>query len=37
MLFLHQLLAGQRKQPPFWTFEYYQTFFDVDTYQVRKV
>lgn len=31
-----ELLAGQRKQPPFWTFEYYQTFFDVDTYQVGK-
>ncbi|XP_058951971.1 protein YIPF1 [Pocillopora verrucosa] len=31
-----ELLAGQRKQPPFWTFEYYQTFFDVDTYQVLR-
>ncbi|NXS38897.1 YIPF1 protein, partial [Pomatostomus ruficeps] len=29
-----QLLAGQKKSAPFWTFEYYQTFFDVDTYQV---
>ncbi|XP_063795693.1 protein YIPF1 isoform X2 [Pseudophryne corroboree] len=28
------LLAGQKKTAPFWTFEYYQTFFDVDTYQV---
>ncbi|KAH0618598.1 hypothetical protein JD844_017957 [Phrynosoma platyrhinos] len=28
------LLAGQKKSAPFWTFEYYQTFFDVDTYQV---
>lgn len=30
-----QLLAGQKKSAPFWTFEYYQTFFDVDTYQVN--
>ncbi|XP_053549416.1 protein YIPF1 [Bombina bombina] len=29
-----ELLAGQKKLAPFWTFEYYQTFFDVDTYQV---
>ncbi|XP_040195665.1 protein YIPF1-like [Rana temporaria] len=29
-----ELLAGQKKAAPFWTFEYYQTFFDVDTYQV---
>ncbi|XP_026516436.1 protein YIPF2 [Terrapene carolina triunguis] len=29
-----ELLSGQKKQPSFWTFEYYQTFFDVDTYQV---
>ncbi|XP_077309424.1 protein YIPF1 isoform X4 [Lithobates pipiens] len=29
-----KLLAGQKKLAPFWTFEYYQTFFDVDTYQV---
>ncbi|KAM8930284.1 protein YIPF1 [Pelodytes ibericus] len=29
-----ELLAGQRKLAPFWTFDYYQTFFDVDTYQV---
>ncbi|XP_039591506.1 protein YIPF1 [Polypterus senegalus] len=29
-----ELLAGQRKSAPFWTFEYYQTLFDVDTYQV---
>ncbi|XP_075038235.1 protein YIPF1 [Mixophyes fleayi] len=28
------LLAGPKKTAPFWTFEYYQTFFDVDTYQV---
>lgn len=29
-----ELLSGQKKQPSFWTFKYYQTFFDVDTYQV---
>lgn len=29
-----ELLAGQKKVAPFWTFEYYQTFFDVDTHQV---
>ncbi|MEE6495600.1 hypothetical protein FKM82_002093 [Ascaphus truei] len=29
-----ELLAGQKKSAPFWTFDYYQTFFDVDTYQV---
>lgn len=32
-----QLLAGQKKSAPFWTFEYYQTFFDVDTYQVNTL
>ncbi|XP_018608802.1 protein YIPF1 [Scleropages formosus] len=29
-----ELLVGQKKSAPFWTFEYYQTFFDVDTNQV---
>ncbi|XP_029474520.1 protein YIPF1 [Rhinatrema bivittatum] len=29
-----ELLGGQKKSAPFWTFEYYQTFFDVDTLQV---
>eukprot|EP00112_Aurelia_sp_Birch-Aquarium-sp1_P026010 Seg897.1 transcript_id=Seg897.1/GoldUCD/mRNA.D3Y31 product="Protein YIPF1" protein_id=Seg897.1/GoldUCD/D3Y31 len=29
-----ELLAGQKKPPSFWTFEYYQQFFDVDTNQV---
>ncbi|XP_032230083.1 protein YIPF1 [Nematostella vectensis] len=29
-----ELLGSERKAPPFWTFEYYQAFFDVDTYQV---
>ncbi|XP_020915764.1 protein YIPF1 [Exaiptasia diaphana] len=31
-----ELLASERKSPPFWTFEYYQGFFDVDTAQVCK-
>ncbi|KAL7849330.1 hypothetical protein SRHO_G00209530 [Serrasalmus rhombeus] len=30
-----KLLSGQKKNAPFWTFEYYQTFFDVDTSQVK--
>ncbi|KAM6948372.1 protein YIPF1 [Aplochiton taeniatus] len=30
-----ELLSGQKKNAPFWTFEYYQTFFDVETHQVR--
>ncbi|XP_030631394.1 protein YIPF1 [Chanos chanos] len=30
-----QLLSGQKKSAPFWTFAYYQTFFDIDTYQVK--
>ncbi|NXN73884.1 YIPF1 protein, partial [Himantopus himantopus] len=29
-----QLLGEQRRPQSFWTFEYYQTFFDVDTRQV---
>ncbi|XP_070563830.1 protein YIPF1-like [Ptychodera flava] len=31
-----ELLTGQKKPPSFWTFEYYQTFFDVETYQVLR-
>ncbi|XP_046843401.1 protein YIPF1-like [Xenia sp. Carnegie-2017] len=31
-----ELLSGKKKTPPFWTFEYYQTFFDIDTSQVLK-
>ncbi|XP_028401114.1 protein YIPF1-like [Dendronephthya gigantea] len=31
-----ELLSGKKKTPPFWTFEYYQTFFDVDTAQVLR-
>ncbi|XP_043938272.1 protein YIPF2 [Protopterus annectens] len=29
-----ELLGTEKKQPSFWTFEYYQSFFDVDTNQV---
>ncbi|XP_053573859.1 protein YIPF2 [Bombina bombina] len=29
-----ELLASQKKPASFWTFQYYQDFFDVDTYQV---
>jgi len=29
-----ELLSQNKKSPPFWTFEYYQAFFDVDTNQV---
>ncbi|KAM4675459.1 protein YIPF2 [Discoglossus pictus] len=29
-----ELLAPQKKAAGFWTFQYYQDFFDVDTYQV---
>ncbi|CAH2273046.1 YIPF2 isoform X1 [Pelobates cultripes] len=29
-----ELLAAQKKPSSFWTFQYYQDFFDVDTYQV---
>ncbi|KAJ6657718.1 hypothetical protein lerEdw1_002219 [Lerista edwardsae] len=29
-----KLLSFQKKQSSFWTFEYYQALFDVDTYQV---
>ncbi|XP_005994230.1 protein YIPF2 isoform X2 [Latimeria chalumnae] len=29
-----ELLSSEKKKPSFWTFEYYQTFFDVDTKQV---
>ncbi|XP_064293327.1 protein YIPF2 isoform X3 [Phalacrocorax carbo] len=31
-----ELLAGQRRPHGFWTFEYYQAFFDVDTQQVLE-
>jgi hypothetical protein len=29
-----QLLQEEKPQPGFWTFGYYQSFFDVDTSQV---
>ncbi|NXI37218.1 YIPF1 protein, partial [Galbula dea] len=31
-----ELLAGQRQPQSFWTFEYYQAFFNVDTQQVLE-
>lgn len=31
-----ELLSGQKKSVPFWTFEYYQRFFDVETHHVRE-
>ncbi|XP_072704658.1 protein YIPF2 isoform X2 [Ciconia boyciana] len=31
-----ELLGGQRRPRSFWTFEYYQAFFDVDTRQVLE-
>ncbi|XP_017266358.1 protein YIPF1 [Kryptolebias marmoratus] len=31
-----ELLGGQKKSAPFWTFEYYQTFFDVETHHVKE-
>ncbi|XP_053503441.1 protein YIPF1 [Ictalurus furcatus] len=30
-----ELLGSERKSAAFWTLEFYQTFFNVDTYQVR--
>lgn len=31
-----ELLSGQKKSIPFWTFEYYQQFFDIETHHVRE-
>ncbi|XP_077412363.1 protein YIPF1 [Vanacampus margaritifer] len=31
-----KLLSGEKKSTPFWTFEYYQQFFDVDTRHVTE-
>ncbi|CAL8346484.1 unnamed protein product [Merluccius merluccius] len=31
-----ELLSGPQKNAPFWSFDYYQKFFDVDTHQVRS-
>ncbi|XP_072220033.1 protein YIPF1 [Leuresthes tenuis] len=31
-----ELLSGQKKGAPFWTFDYYQKFFDVETHHVKE-
>ncbi|XP_059200967.1 protein YIPF1 [Centropristis striata] len=31
-----ELLSGQKKTAPFWTFEYYQKFFDIETHHVKE-
>nr|XP_019967357.1 PREDICTED: protein YIPF1 [Paralichthys olivaceus]XP_019967366.1 PREDICTED: protein YIPF1 [Paralichthys olivaceus]XP_019967374.1 PREDICTED: protein YIPF1 [Paralichthys olivaceus]XP_019967383.1 PREDICTED: protein YIPF1 [Paralichthys olivaceus] len=31
-----ELLSGQQKSAPFWTFEYYQRFFDIETHHVKE-
>lgn len=31
-----ELLSGQQKNVPFWTFEYYQRFFDIETHHVKE-
>lgn len=31
-----ELLSGQKKSAPFWTFEYYQKFFDIETHHVKE-
>ncbi|XP_008432608.1 protein YIPF1 [Poecilia reticulata] len=31
-----ELLSGQKKNAPFWTFEYYQKFFDIETHHVKE-
>ncbi|XP_015232066.1 PREDICTED: protein YIPF1 [Cyprinodon variegatus] len=31
-----ELLAGKKKSAPFWTFEYYQKFFDIETHHVKE-
>lgn len=31
-----KLLSGQKKSAAFWTFEYYQKFFDIDTFHVKE-
>ncbi|XP_026168902.1 protein YIPF1 [Mastacembelus armatus] len=31
-----ELLFGQKKSAPFWTFEYYQRFFDIETHHVKE-
>ncbi|XP_061586996.1 protein YIPF1 [Cololabis saira] len=31
-----ELLSGQKKGAPFWTFDYYQKFFDIETHHVKE-
>lgn len=31
-----ELLSGQTRNAPFWTFEYYQKFFDIETHNVKE-
>ncbi|XP_054914388.1 protein YIPF1 [Poeciliopsis prolifica] len=31
-----ELLSGKKKNAPFWTFEYYQKFFDIETHHVKE-
>ncbi|XP_029971454.1 protein YIPF1 [Salarias fasciatus] len=31
-----ELLSGKTKTAPFWTFEYYQKFFDIETHNVKE-
>nr|XP_046263575.1 protein YIPF1 [Scatophagus argus]XP_046263576.1 protein YIPF1 [Scatophagus argus]XP_046263577.1 protein YIPF1 [Scatophagus argus]XP_046263578.1 protein YIPF1 [Scatophagus argus] len=31
-----ELLSGEKKSVPFWTFEYYQRFFDIETHHVKE-
>ncbi|XP_075878046.1 protein YIPF1 [Nelusetta ayraudi] len=31
-----KLLSGEKKSAPFWTFEYYQRFFDIETHHVKE-
>ncbi|CAJ1072632.1 protein YIPF1 [Xyrichtys novacula] len=31
-----ELLSGQKKSVPFWTFEYYQQYFDIETHHVKE-
>lgn len=35
--FVKQLLSGEKKSAPFWTFEFYQRLFDVDSHQVSQL
>jgi len=37
VLTVAQLLSGEKKSAPFWTFEFYQTLFDVDSHQVSQL